>query len=81
LNIKCVYNPLAQLFTILLLTEDVDPYKRDVAIRVAEREFAKKLRDENMRLKRVIAERDERDAVYFADIEVRKGEVVFLGCG
>ncbi len=26
LNIKCVYNPLAQLYTILLLTEDVDPY-------------------------------------------------------
>ena len=26
INIKCVYNPLAQLFTILLLTEDVGPY-------------------------------------------------------
>ena len=27
INIKCVYNPLAQLFTILLLTEDAGPYK------------------------------------------------------
>ena len=27
MNIKCVYNPLAQLFTILLLTEDACPYK------------------------------------------------------
>ena len=26
INIKCVYNPLAQLFTILLLTEDAGPY-------------------------------------------------------
>ena len=25
-----VYNPLAQLFTILLLTEDVRPYGRDI---------------------------------------------------
>lgn len=49
-------------------------------IRVAEREFAKKLRDENMRLKRLIAEREAADAMYFADIEVLKGEVVFLGC-
>ena len=27
LNIKCVYNPLAQLFTILLLTREAGPYR------------------------------------------------------
>lgn len=46
-------------------------------VRAAEREFARKLRDENVRLKRQIAEREERDAVYFADIEVYNGKVVF----
>ena len=45
--------------------------------RAAEREFAKALRDENALLKRQIAEREARDAEYFADIEVRKGEVIF----
>ena len=46
-------------------------------IRVAEREFAKALRNENALLKRRLAEREARDAEYFADIEVRKGKVIF----
>ena len=46
-------------------------------VREAEREFAKALRNENALLKRQIAEREARDAEYFADIEVRKGEVIF----
>lgn len=46
-------------------------------IRAAEREFARKLRDENALLKRQIAKREARDAEYFADIEVRKGKVIF----
>lgn len=49
------------------------------AVRAAEREFAKKLRDENARLNRLIAEREARDAEYFAEIEVQKGRVVFGG--
>ena len=48
-------------------------------IRTAEREFAKALRDENALLKRQIAEREARDAEYFADIEVQKGRVIFGG--
>lgn len=46
-------------------------------IRSAERAFAKALRDENALLKRQIAEREARDAEYFADIEVQKGRVIF----
>ena len=45
--------------------------------RAAEREFAKALRDENALLKRQIAEREARDAEYFADVEVRHGKVIF----
>ena len=46
-------------------------------IRAAEREFARKLREENLRLKSQIAKREAMDMVYFADIEVIGGEVVF----
>lgn len=43
------------------------------AVRAAEREFAKKLRDENARLNRLIAEREARDAEYFEDVEIMRG--------
>lgn len=55
----------------------VVPYNGGSELRSAEMEFAKALRDENIRLKRAIAEREALDAVYFAEIEVCRGEVVF----
>jgi hypothetical protein len=46
-------------------------------IRTAEREFAKALREKNAALERELAKRDAAYALYFTDIEVRKGEVIF----
>lgn len=46
-------------------------------IRDAEREFARALWNENIRLKRTLAEAEQRQEEYFAEVEVHRGIPIF----